>query len=181
LIDTPGVREFGIELEAESGFPEFAEAAALCRFRDCRHLQEHDCGVKSAVREGTISRERYITYCRLLGTSADEQDDFQCVHCGQLVSGVAPGSRFRNHCPQCLWSRHVDTIPGDRGAACDGAMEPIAVWLRKGGEWCLIHRCDQCGVIHSNRVAGDDLDWALMSLAARPIANPPFSLTSMGA
>lgn len=53
-------------------------------------------------------------------------------------------------------------------------MEPIAIWVRPDGEWALVHRCGTCKVVRVNRVAGDDNAWALMSLAARPIAMPPF-------
>ena len=35
-------------------------------------------------------------------------------------------------------------------------MEPIAVWVRKGGEWAIIHRCKRCGALSSNRMAADD-------------------------
>lgn len=55
-------------------------------------------------------------------------------------------------------------------------MEPIAVWVRGDGEWSLVHRCQGCGVLKSNRVAGDDSAMALVSLAVRAIASPPFPL-----
>ncbi len=55
-------------------------------------------------------------------------------------------------------------------------MEPIAVWVRPGGDWSLIHRCRKCGEIHSNRIAGDDNELALLLLAVRPISQPPFPL-----
>ena len=57
-----------------------------------------------------------------------------------------------------------------------GTMEPVAVWVRKGGEWAIIHRCKICGVLHSNRVAADDNPMLLMSLAVKPLAAPPFPL-----
>ena len=66
------------------------------------------------------------------------------------------GSDHRNHCPNCLSSLHVDEEPGDRASDCGGIMEPVAVWVRKGGEWAIIHRCKRCGKLSSNRVAADD-------------------------
>ena len=57
----------------------------------------------------------------------------------------------RNHCPYCLSSQHLDNEPGDRAAACGGVMKPISVWVRKNGEWAIIHRCRVCGVLSSNR------------------------------
>lgn len=55
-------------------------------------------------------------------------------------------------------------------------MEPIAVWSRRGGDWAIIHQCRKCGEMHSNRIAGDDNELALISLAVRAIAQPPFPL-----
>jgi len=69
LIDTPGIREFGLwDLDRTSlrdYFPEFEEATELCRFTDCSHVHEPDCEVKRRVEEGTLSRARYDTYVRL--------------------------------------------------------------------------------------------------------------------
>lgn len=47
-------------------------------------------------------------------------------------------------------------------------MEPVAVWVRKGGEWAIIHRCKRCGALSSNRVAADDNPMKLMSIAMKP-------------
>jgi hypothetical protein len=55
-------------------------------------------------------------------------------------------------------------------------MEPIAVWVRKNGEWAVIHRCRRCGGLSSNRVAADDNPMKLMSIAMKPVAFPPFPL-----
>jgi hypothetical protein len=89
----------------------------------------------------------------------------------------APGTRHRNHCPNCLWSRHLDDdVPGDRDAACAGAMEPVAVSVRGDGEWALVHRCSGCDAIRLNRIAGDDNPLTLMHLAVRPLARPPFPI-----
>jgi hypothetical protein len=55
-------------------------------------------------------------------------------------------------------------------------MEPISVWVRNKGEWAIIHRCKRCGDLSSNRVAADDNPVKLMSIAMKPIANPPFPI-----
>ena len=86
------------------------------------------------------------------------------------------GSDHRNHCPNCLSSLHVDIEPGDRESDCGGIMEPVAVWVRKGGEWAIIHRCKRCGALSSNRVAADDNPMKLMSIAMKPLCQPPFPL-----
>jgi len=69
--------------------------------------------------------------------------------------------------------------PGDRSADCGGAMDAIGVWVRKDGEWALIHRCKICGHISSNRIAADDNPLILMSIAMKPLGNPPFPLTKI--
>ncbi len=101
---------------------------------------------------------------------------FVCRHCKSAVSAESYGTRQRNHCPYCLWSLHVDESPGDRSSACHSLMEPIGIWVKRDGEWAIIHRCCACGVLRTNRVAGDDDAWAMMSLAAKPLAQPPFPL-----
>jgi ribosome biogenesis GTPase / thiamine phosphate phosphatase len=69
LIDTPGIREFGLwDLDRESlrdYFPEFEEPAESCRFNDCSHVHEPECQVKARVERGEINRARYDTYVRL--------------------------------------------------------------------------------------------------------------------
>jgi hypothetical protein len=104
---------------------------------------------------------------------------FRCGHCGLDVPTGAPGTAHRNHCPSCLWSRHVDDVPGDRAAGCDAAMEPVGISTRRNGEWALVHRCRGCRTVHLNRIAGDDNALALMQLAVRPLASPPFPLQEL--
>jgi hypothetical protein len=106
----------------------------------------------------------------------NENDGFVCRNCRRPVNGDPFGARHRNHCPHCLWSVHVDVHPGDRLQSCGGAMEPIAVWVKRDGEWAFVHRCATCGTLRTNRVAGDDDAWAMMALAAKPLAQPPFPL-----
>lgn len=101
---------------------------------------------------------------------------FVCKHCGRTVVPAGAGSDHRNHCPYCLCSQHLDITPGDREADCGGLMEPIAVWVRKKGEWAIIHRCKSCGALSSNRIAADDNPMKLMSLAMKPVSSPPFPL-----
>ena len=115
------------------------------------------------------------------GNNAGEQGEasFVCGYCGRIVDMEAPGTRHRNHCPQCLRSLHVDERKGDRDSGCGGIMEPIAVAVRHNGEWVLIHRCTVCGVLKDNRIAGDDNEMALLSLAVRPVARPPFPLDGL--
>lgn len=103
-------------------------------------------------------------------------DTFTCKVCGRVCTPQNAGSDHRNHCPNCLSSLHVDEEPGDRASDCGGIMEPVAVWVRKGGEWAIIHRCKRCGKLSSNRVAADDNPMKLMSIAMKPLCAPPFPL-----
>ncbi|MFA6947535.1 MAG: RNHCP domain-containing protein [Eubacteriales bacterium] len=110
----------------------------------------------------------------------DEQSGFVCKNCGWHVNPVTDGGAHRNHCPNCLCSKHVDETPGDRACECGGLMEPIGVWVRRGGEWAIIHRCRICGALSSNRIASDDNPVKLMSIALKPLACPPFPLETLG-
>ncbi|MDO4865761.1 MAG: RNHCP domain-containing protein [Clostridia bacterium] len=103
-------------------------------------------------------------------------ETFTCCHCGRLVTPEGAGSQHRNHCPICLTSLHVDDVPGDRAADCGGHMAAIAVWVKRNGEWAIIHHCSRCGKLSANRVAADDNPMKLMSIAMGPLGQPPFPL-----
>lgn len=108
--------------------------------------------------------------------SRPDTSGFTCMHCRREVAGETWGTRHRNHCPFCLWSRHLDEKPGDRAAACHQPMRPIGIEVREDGEWAIIHRCEGCGLIRTNRIAGDDMELSLLQLALRPLARPAFPL-----
>lgn len=107
------------------------------------------------------------------------KEAFTCRCCGRPVTPDGAASAHRNHCPNCLTSLHVDVEPGDRAADCGGLMDPVAVWVRKGGEWAIVHRCRRCGAFASNRTAADDNPIKLMSIAMKPLASPPFPIERM--
>lgn len=104
-----------------------------------------------------------------------KSEGFVCKVCGESVEALNFGGKHRNHCPNCLHSVHLDNLPGDRQSDCSGVMEPIGV-LSKDGDWSIVHRCKRCGEIHVNRIAHDDNLLKLVSLAVKPISNPPFPL-----
>lgn len=84
-------------------------------------------------------------------------EDFVCEHCGREVIGDG----YTNHCPHCLWSKHVDVDPGDRQARCAGLMPPVAVQAASGS-YVLTHRCQTCGIEKRNKLAdGDDFEAVL--------------------
>lgn len=78
-------------------------------------------------------------------------ENFICKNCGAKVIGDG----YTNHCPLCLWSKHVDINPGDRASNCQGLMEPIAL-ENKNGEQVIVHRCIKCGFQKRNKVAKND-------------------------
>jgi hypothetical protein len=78
-------------------------------------------------------------------------EDFVCENCGKEVKG----NGFTNHCPHCLWSKHVDLYPGDRGSLCQGLMEPIKV-EKEGEEYILTHKCIKCGYEKRNKISEND-------------------------
>lgn len=89
------------------------------------------------------------------GNEADQA--FKCGHCKQFIGAPVAGGRQRNHCPNCLYSRHVDgSMPGDRKSTCGSLMKPVGLMTRRNGEQALIHECLGCGKQDPNRIAADD-------------------------
>jgi hypothetical protein len=78
-------------------------------------------------------------------------EDFKCEHCGGEVSG----NGYTNHCPECLWSKHVDINPGDRKASCKGLMKPIGIET-VAGEHKIVHECVNCGFSKKNKTVKED-------------------------
>ena len=96
LIDTPGLRAFGLTGSEEgiaSVFPEIAQASRSCRFRDCTHSDEPGCAVLAAVESGTLLPERLASYhklmreAQLVGVRADA---FLRAGGGRRVFGANP-------------------------------------------------------------------------------------------
>lgn len=81
-------------------------------------------------------------------------DAFVCQVCGAPVAKLAGG--YRNHCPQCLWCKHVDILPGDRRETCRGFMEPCGIEQHSGKGLMIRHRCIACGKTGRNKIAPDD-------------------------
>lgn len=79
------------------------------------------------------------------------KEDFICSNCGYKVNGTG----YTNHCPKCLYSRHVDINPGDRAETCGGLMKPVGV-EQKNQEYRIIHRCIKCGAEKRNKVVKED-------------------------
>ena len=81
-------------------------------------------------------------------------EDFTCAHCGAHVAG----NGYTNHCPKCLYSRHVDNNPGDRESKCGGMMAPMSV-EKDGDGFIITHKCEKCGkTIRQHTAPNDDMD-----------------------
>lgn len=81
-----------------------------------------------------------------------KKENFICDHCGVPVIG----NGYTNHCPNCLYSKHVDKdLPGDRLSFCNGLMEPIKIESIHG-DFLIVHKCKKCGKIMRNKVAKED-------------------------
>lgn len=92
------------------------------------------------------------------------KEDFLCAHCGVFVVG----NGYTDHCPACLWSRHVDINPGDRAQSCGGMMEPV--WAeRKGTGYRIYYRCQKCLAPHRVKATEADDPSALLKALCRPI------------
>lgn len=89
-------------------------------------------------------------------------EDFVCGQCGFEVKG----NGYTNHCPQCLYSRHVDVNPGDRLAKCGGLMKPLRLEM-KGQEYSIVHQCETCGFERKNKVVPEDSYEAVLALIPR--------------
>ncbi len=91
------------------------------------------------------------------------KEDFICENCGAIVKG----NGYTDHCPNCLWSKHVDVNPGDRKAKCGGLMKPIGVEIKKSS-YLIYYRCTKCGYEHRVKTAANDNFDLLVVLSSKP-------------
>ena len=89
-------------------------------------------------------------------------EEFICENCGYKVKKL--GYSCRNHCPKCLFSKHVDINPGDRSNNCQGLLVPISIEKYKN-TYKIIYKCSKCGQIHKNIMANDDDMEKIISLS----------------
>lgn len=85
-------------------------------------------------------------------TEIDEE--FVCENCGNKVEKL--GYSSRNHCPICLYSKHVDINPGDREEDCNGMLEPVGAEIDSKKGYVIIFKCKKCGKLRRNKAAKDD-------------------------
>ena len=80
-------------------------------------------------------------------------ENFICEYCGKEVAKL--NYTERDHCPYCLYSKHVDINPGDRKNECCGLLEPMDIEKFKD-TYKIIYKCQKCGKDHKNVMAVDD-------------------------
>ncbi len=92
-------------------------------------------------------------------------EEFICENCGRQVPKL--GYSCRNHCPYCLYSKHVDIDPGDRLEDCHGLLEPIGIESNSKKGYIIIFKCQKCGKIRKNKAAEDDDMDKIIALSAK--------------
>jgi hypothetical protein len=83
-----------------------------------------------------------------------ENAGFICEQCDMKVLPLSNGS-YRNHCPFCLFSKHLDEHPGDRNSFCKGLMEPVYFKHHSKKGYQVVHRCLRCNEVKANKMAED--------------------------
>lgn len=91
-----------------------------------------------------------------------KKEDFVCEQCKKEVKG----NGYTNHCPFCLWSKHVDVMPGDRLAleTCGGMMKPLSIEGSTSSGYSILHECVLCGHTKRNKVAPNDDQDKILSI-----------------
>lgn len=93
-------------------------------------------------------------------------ENFTCFNCSRKIIG----NGFTDHCPYCLWSKHVDINPGDRINNCLGKMKPIGVDLSFGANKIkIIFKCQKCSQIKKNKASNQDNMDLIIKLSREPI------------
>ena len=80
-------------------------------------------------------------------------EKFICENCGHEVDKL--NYTARDHCPHCLYSKHVDIMPGYRANLCMGLMKPVGIEKYKN-TYKIIYKCSKCNQLHKNVMATDD-------------------------
>ena len=91
-------------------------------------------------------------------------ESFVCENCKKEVKKLEYTAR--DHCPYCLYSKHLDINPGDRLNECKGLLIPIGIEKFKDS-YKIIYKCNKCGIIHKNKVAIDDNIDLIISLSTK--------------
>ena len=80
-------------------------------------------------------------------------EEFICENCNKKIEKL--NYTARDHCNHCLYSKHVDIMPGDRANDCKGLLKPIGIEKYKN-TYKIIYKCEKCTQLHKNIMAADD-------------------------
>lgn len=92
-------------------------------------------------------------------------ESFVCENCGKTIEQLVYSAR--DHCPYCLFSKHVDILPGDRANKCHGLLEPIKIEKFKN-TYKIVYKCQKCHQTHKNIMANDDDMDIIIELSKNP-------------
>lgn len=95
-----------------------------------------------------------------------KDENFTCENCHKNVNKL--NYTARDHCPYCLYSKHVDIMPGDRLNKCKGLLKPIGIEKFKD-TYKIVYQCQKCNQIHKNIMANDDNMDIIIQLTTNPI------------
>ncbi len=89
-------------------------------------------------------------------------EGFICENCGKEVKPL--GYTSRDHCPYCLYSKHVDINPGDRENTCRGLLKPVGIEKYKD-TYKILYKCEKCKQEHKNIIAKDDDEEQIINIS----------------
>lgn len=95
-----------------------------------------------------------------------KDETFICEYCHKNVNKL--NYTARDHCPYCLYSKHIDIMPGDRLNKCKGLLKPIGIEKFKN-TYKIVYQCQKCNQIHKNIIASDDNMDIIIKLTTNPI------------
>ena len=99
-----------------------------------------------------------------------KNEGFLCENCKAEVP--AASRTCRDHCTECLYSKHVDNFPGDRACECQGLMKPKEILLERGEMRDIVFVCTKCHKAQNNKIASDDNREALLTLWKKQSGTP---------
>lgn len=103
-----------------------------------------------------------------------KKDTFHCPLCGWAPAPFMPEiEEMPDHCPNCLEGRHEQR---EDGVECGGILKPISIIVEEDDSWTMVQRCSLCGELRQSPVLPEDNPVMLLSVASKPLANPPFPL-----
>lgn len=92
---------------------------------------------------------------------------FECINCNKKVYPL--GYSSRNHCPHCLYSLHVDIMPGDRQNNCKGLLRPVGIEISGKKGYVIVHKCEKCNATLKNKSAKDDCYNAILEVSKNTV------------